>query len=507
MALMFLRELVEQPVYPQYQQTYGCPMMKCYEKFPEPFQLVQHLLSCSELPNGEFDCDKCNNWHEFPTNEKDWSLWSGWSSKFRNHSHTQGPDGSVQRKRSFSSKMRETFTLRKRDPRKSHEHGFGSRPGTATSAASSMMTMNRCPEHQQLVFPPQATGPSFADMQKSTIPTGAPQIDSSMFWPTMGTDSMSDLHSAVSSIAPSISRSSIAASSTFETETTKGVSANTSTTTLFNHGLPVYQSPTTDVMTSPQYIFPQHPSFDNCSTPLGGQRSSSAMSIDEPITEGPLSPADTATPTDNRRWWGVKQEMDTARPTPVASPFYGMEPPMVHPLHRTLSQSSMQSSAMSGIFQRALSEGTSMDAMSTHDDQMHDHSHHNHHGQSMTGRSSPSPTEDLVCDECQWKPRGVRENLRGYLRKHKNTHKGLRLPCDVVGCTKTFSRLDNLKKHKKDKHGIDDPGSILPLKRVAEEYEHIEQESVEDIMRRPLTEDDIRQASGDYSMLWPALHF
>src|SRR6187551_2799132 len=113
MVLMFLRELVEQPVYPQYQQTYGCPMMKCYEKFSEPFQLVQHLLSCAELPNGEFDCDKCNNWHEFPTNEKDWSLWSGWSSKFRNHSHTHGPDGSVQRKRSFSSKMRETFTLRK----------------------------------------------------------------------------------------------------------------------------------------------------------------------------------------------------------------------------------------------------------------------------------------------------------------------------------------------------------------------------------------------------------
>jgi len=124
----------------------------------------------------------------------------------------------------------------------------------------------------------------------------------------------------------------------------------------------------------------------------------------------------------------------------------------------------------------------------------------------MSGRVSP--TEELVCDECNWKPRGVRENLRGYLRKHKNTHKGLRLPCDVVGCTKTFSRLDNLKKHKKDKHGIEDSGSVLPLRRVAEESaEHIEEESPE--TRRPLqlTPAEIRGASDDYSMLWPALHF
>lgn len=68
---------------------------------------------------------------------------------------------------------------------------------------------------------------------------------------------------------------------------------------------------------------------------------------------------------------------------------------------------------------------------------------------------SGSNENDLICDECQWKPRGVRGNLKGYLRKHKNTHKGLRLLCHVPGCTKTFSRLDNLKKHKKEKHGID----------------------------------------------------
>jgi hypothetical protein len=83
----------------------------------------------------------------------------------------------------------------------------------------------------------------------------------------------------------------------------------------------------------------------------------------------------------------------------------------------------------------------------------------------------------------------------------------------VPGCTKTFSRLDNLKKHKKDKHGIDEPvGSMLPLKRGPEEYaEHVEEDDeMSPELRRlqaTLTEADLRNASGDYGMLWPALHF
>ncbi|CAK7213165.1 hypothetical protein SBRCBS47491_001709 [Sporothrix bragantina] len=96
-------------------------------------------------------------------------------------------------------------------------------------------------------------------------------------------------------------------------------------------------------------------------------------------------------------------------------------------------------------------------------------SHHHHEDLTSSSRTSLQPPrtpastidedidpEDLVCDLCQWKPRGVRENLRGYLRKHKNVHKGLRLACDVPGCKKSFSRLDNLKTHRREKHSIDD---------------------------------------------------
>ena len=68
--------------------------------------------------------------------------------------------------------------------------------------------------------------------------------------------------------------------------------------------------------------------------------------------------------------------------------------------------------------------------------------------------ASADMSDDLVCDECQWKPRGVKENLRGYLRKHKNVHKNIKHVCEVDGCKKSFSRLDNLKAHKKDKHGF-----------------------------------------------------
>ncbi|KAK3488991.1 uncharacterized protein B0T23DRAFT_189663 [Neurospora hispaniola] len=138
---------------------------------------------------------------------------------------------------------------------------------------------------------------------------------------------------------------------------------------------------------------------------------------------------------------------------------------------------------------------------------------------------SGSNENDLICDECQWKPRGVRGNLKGYLRKHKNTHKGLRLSCHVPGCIKTFSRLDNLKKHKKEKHGIDATamgggslsgmgiggGGVLPLKRVAStEAEERGGRTNGNCAERPDTSDSqqrLRDLSGDYTMLWPALHF
>lgn len=532
MVLMFLRELVEQPVYPHFQQTYGCPMMKCYAKFTEPFMLVQHLLSCPELPNGEFDCDKCSNWHEFPTNEKDWSAWTGWSGKSSQRHQpqvnqaapttqttqtAQAPQAQAQhdlieRKRSFSSKVRDHFTRKKVDPRKPSidNHTF-SRPGTAVSGASSVVTMSRCSEHQPMEFSAHNGAPGFTHLQKPTVSPGGAQLGDSMFWSGISEDNIS---STVSSIAPS---------SNFDTDTPNGTSTvNTSQTTLFttNNGLGPYQSTTGDVISSP-FMFTGPPSFDT-SAPLTGQQSSAdmEMTMDEPlpISEATISPTGPATPSDSRTWWGGKPNIDTPRPTPVSSPFYSMDQPMSHHLSRTMSQESMEP-PMPGLFQRGMSEGTPMDAMSPHAEHVHTH----HAGGSMGGRSSP--TDDLVCDECQWKPRGVRENLRGYLRKHKNTHKGLRLPCDVAGCTKTFSRLDNLKKHKKDKHGIDDPVGGMPLKSEPGEFaEHVEADGTDnqmplgpiyteaDLLRRipTLTEQDLRELrnpSGDYGMLWPALHF
>jgi hypothetical protein len=82
----------------------------------------------------------------------------------------------------------------------------------------------------------------------------------------------------------------------------------------------------------------------------------------------------------------------------------------------------------------------------------------------------------------------------------------VRLACDVPGCVKTFSRLDNLKKHKKDKHGIEDTGGSVPAKRVAGDFAETIEEEAES--KRPETvESEIRGVTEDYSMLWPALHF
>jgi hypothetical protein len=163
------------------------------------------------------------------------------------------------------------------------------------------------------------------------------------------------------------------------------------------------------------------------------------------------------------------------------------------------------------VFGTPTPEGGARGALSPHGENNNNNSNSNNNNAQRSVTVPPkalpeSSVEDLVCDECQWKPRGVKENLKGYLRKHKNTHKGVRLACDVPGCVKTFSRLDNLKKHKKDKHGIEDTGSAVAAKRATGDLAKRMEEGAE--TKRPATvESEIRGPTEDYSMLWPALHF
>ncbi|KAK3330449.1 hypothetical protein B0H66DRAFT_572506 [Apodospora peruviana] len=532
MVLMFIRDLVEPPGCNQVRQTYPCPMRDCRKTFMEPLPLVQHLLFCPELlRSGVFDCDKCSNWHQVPTCEKDWEQWSGWKP--------QPPP--FQRKRSFSSKMRDTFTLRRKDS--SRKSNASPEPPHIDYAHSLNIRMNQtalgavCPEHH-IAHSGHRDVPDYLGLQKA-VPL---DLDRGMFWQAGGVDEISELHSAVSSIAPS---------STFDTRPSQPTTANTSRTTLnFAQGFTTYQTPTPssqrgdNVLNSQQFIFSPQPTFDGEATSIGNHsQTSSAMSLDEPLSvnDSALSPGELrpTTSNNNQTWWGSKQGADTQNLTPVSSGCFPIQSPvsailpsdvtgeltaptspctsagmddrnttpgpyypihhasMHHAISRTLSQESMQD-GLPNFFEL---DGSQIDAMSPH-------SSHAHHIAIHRKANLEPPTEELMCDECQWKPRGVRENLKGYLRKHKNTHKGLRLACEVPGCTKTFSRLDNLKKHKKDKHGMsDDSSSILPSKRVAEEYvEHIEEDG--DVKRPGTSDSRIRGVvAEDYSMLWPALHF
>jgi len=575
-VFMFLRDMFEQStINPQLQRTYVCPMIKCSTPFAGSLELIQHLLDCPEVPNGVFECDKCSHWHEFPTNEKDWATWTGWKPQ-----HVP-----VQRKRSLGSKIRDNFTLRRRESSRKlnpsadpqlQQHGYLlSRPGTSASGTQKGVA----PEHQ-MTFTGNGTTMDFLGPQRSALGTGIPDVGRDMLWqPGFSVDEMSELHSAVSSIA---------ASSTLDASPSQAPSTNTSQTTLFTTRFAPYQSstPTTQAnsstMTPQPFIFSSQTAFESGTATIESHQHvhSSAMSLDEPlpVSEAALSPPQMRpeTSNDNSSWWGMKTGLETQGLTPVSSvattgfhmqtsspgmlsanmagdvstptspctscsigdrhssPLHAVpQHPVHHTMSRTLSQESIQA-GITGLYGLALSEGNQLETAlspttSDHHHAQHHHHrqhhhHHNHNNISVHRKTAASPgaaamesPEELVCDECQWKPRGVRENLKGYLRKHKNTHKGLRLSCDVVGCTKTFSRLDNLKKHKKDKHGIDETGSgimgTLPLKRVAEESaEHIAEEKSADIVmnsnKRPDTSDSrVRGVSGDYSMLWPALHF
>ncbi|KAK4148935.1 zinc finger C2H2-like protein [Chaetomidium leptoderma] len=566
MVLLFLRELLEQlSVSEQVQQSYACPMTKCRGAFVAPLQVIQHLLSCPELASGEFDCDRCSTSHHFPTNEKDWAQWAGWTCPHPLHG------AHMQRKRSLGSKMRD-FALGKKGPSRKQNHPaydshfknaspMDTRPSTAVSEAPSATFTSRVFPHHP-VFPGQpaqgAAGPAFSNLQKPQVilvPPGLPEVDGSVFWSGFNEGS-SDLPSTVSSIALS--------SSTVDGSPSERLSQNTSQSTLFNHhGLgPYQQPPATSAQDSntisasqhqqqqqQQYMFPPHLTFNTGLTSLPGHPPpSSAMCVDDPLplASSPLSPTELrSTVSSNHGWWGPKLEVETPRPTPppsssapnpryplqasmlgslarsvssgvtsptspdtAASPYYQIQQPTsTHSMSRALSQESMQSN-ITTVFGTPAPEGRGgLGALSPRADNCQ-HSAAAAAAAATQGKvASESSVEDLVCDECQWKPRGVRENLKGYLRKHKNTHKGVRLACDIPGCVKTFSRLDNLKKHKKDKHGIEDTGSSVPVRTVGGEFaESIAEEEAEP--KRPGTvESDIRAVAEDYSMLWPALHF
>ncbi|KAL2159255.1 hypothetical protein VTH06DRAFT_2690 [Thermothelomyces fergusii] len=560
MVLLFLRELLEQlSLGEQPQQSYGCPMTRCHSSFAAPLQVVQHLLSCPELLNGEFDCDKCSTSHSFPTNEKDWAQWTGWRSPQSMH---------IRRKRSFGSKMKD-FALRKKDPSRKQTPAFDlnfnksasstdTRPSTATSEApSSVLAARAFPQHA--VFPGQnPPPPSFSTIQEPVMPSDLPEIDSSMFWPGFN-GAASGLPSTVSSVA---------LSSTMDETQSERLSQNTSQSTLFTSNLDPYQNTVgspqgSDMSASQPYMYPPQLSFTPglatipCHVPT-----TSSMCLDGslPLSQSSVPPTDLRSAgSDDNGWWQPKAEAETPRPTPppsgpdpgfplqannnvlgglaqeigsgmpspaspgmAASPFYQMQPPPPPPstqtMSRALSQETMQSGLTTG-FGTPIPEGVGPEAVTRRAESRQPPpaapQPNQQQGQQSAAVSSKQETasvEELVCDECQWKPRGVRENLKGYLRKHKNTHKGVRLACDVPGCVKTFSRLDNLKKHKKDKHGIEDAGGSGAAKRAASEAAGNAAPQEAESKPLPAREShhmpmSVPIASEDYSMLWPALHF
>ncbi|KAK3354378.1 hypothetical protein B0H65DRAFT_562324 [Neurospora tetraspora] len=628
-VLMFLRDLLERPTLHQSHPEYRCPMARCRKPFLGHLQLIQHLLSCHELHNGVFHCDKCNTLHEFPTNEKDWAHWTGWKHQEVN----------VERKRSLGSKMRDTFTLRKRDNTRktntlseiqTHQHGFMLHARTHTAASMESVvqgtSMIGCPTpHSTMPFSGHSATGDFFSLHKQPTTTDMMDASLELFRQGFSAEEMSDLQSAVSSIT---------ASSTIEVEPSQRASTNTSRTTLFPPRLSHYQSPTPPIqgnnnnITSQPYQFTSQPTIPTGTLQLDGLPPPTAMSLDDPIAVTSVPVTQTSIPpamqVDGHSWWSPRTTGGIQGLTPdssgTSSSFHVQTPPAMTlsstggrdiPTPDTLvkvrdtDEPQHQIYYQPGTHHQDIARSPSLDSVETMQPNTtligtgtcsemgqqstpgegnptpsctsnialsppseHQHQHQNHHQHSHPHRTSTTTTgiaihhrrpnnttqqdlslglshgsgndnnDLLICDECQWKPRGVRENLKGYLRKHKNTHKGLRLSCDVPGCTKTFSRLDNLKKHKEDKHGIDDAtttttiggggggggigvggiggiggggGGLLPLKRVAYTEEGEEQGGRVDGVKRPDTSDSQQRlrdlSSGDYTMLWPALHF
>ncbi|EGO53186.1 hypothetical protein NEUTE1DRAFT_92273 [Neurospora tetrasperma FGSC 2508] len=481
----------------------------------------------------------------------------------------------VERKRSLDSKMRDTFTFRKRDNNyranalskiATNQPGYMLHTRTHTAASTESVVqgfaMIGCPApHSTMPYLGHtAPGDSFS-LHK--LPTTTDMMDASLelFRQGFNAEEMSELQSVVSSIA---------ASSTTEVEASQRASTNTSRTNLFPPNVSHNQSPTppiqgnSNTITSKPYLFTSKQTIPTGALRLDGLPPPAAMTLDDlviansvPVSQTSMSPA---LQVDNHSWWsptltgGIQES--TADLSGTCSSYHAQMPPALSTIVRTRDTEEPQIHQHyyepgPGTHQ-AMTRSPSLDLVEAMQPEnqltgtrtfQRQHSHpdrttgiaihycrpNNSTQQELSqGQNlcSGSNENDLICDECQWKPRGVRGNLKGYLRKHKNTHKGLRLSCHVPGCTKTFSRLDNLKKHKKDKHGIDDTamggggtlrgvgiggGGLLPWKRVAStEAEEQGRRTNGNSAKRPDTSDSqqrLRDLSGDYPMLWPALHF
>ncbi|KAH8847239.1 hypothetical protein MCOR27_005164 [Pyricularia oryzae] len=64
---------------------------------------------------------------------------------------------------------------------------------------------------------------------------------------------------------------------------------------------------------------------------------------------------------------------------------------------------------------------------------------------------------DLTCghENCDFRPSGTKlHNYRKYLHKHRETHRRARYECDQ--CPSAYTRSDNLKKHRREKHNIEE---------------------------------------------------
>ncbi|KAH8879225.1 hypothetical protein GQ53DRAFT_775157 [Thozetella sp. PMI_491] len=575
--LMLVRDFVEQQQGVYASQAYFCPMVRCYQQFADPMSLIQHVLSCPELPGGMFQCWKCLNWHELPSDEKEWSDFGVWKPDA-----PQGPG--FPPKRSLSQQIKDAVMRRRNSIRKvvpgsptKQEMDVDFQIDTRLNPELTGVLNNlafRSSVCQDIEVEQQHRGgvPGFHDPQKEIKPS---QVDVDMIWQDLSTNGICGMPA------------------TTQTTGFDHVQSPTQPTPALVPGLSHSQchSPLDDrtMMRSPVQLVSPPPAFNSWpqvqSAPFDCYPASPPLAMSNTLIVDGLSvapqmptqvsvaappPMDEKSPS----WLGPRTGPDLARLSPVSwvgnvandssserstrahsirdSGSLGIPPNNYNMFGVQSIQAptprAIPSLPMSGVITMTPDMSTANSSQETIQlsrvnrpfaapplppappqdmvlDDVDD-----------SRPCSPTPSEDdhghddgsddLVCDQCQWRPRGVKENLKGYLRKHKNVHKGLRLPCDYPGCKKTFSRLDNLKKHRREKHGLDETGNTHHAAKRAQEdcghthghhmhhhEEHISTTMAVDAPPPPPPPQNPRDSSeytrgvyDGHSVLWPGLH-
>lgn len=517
-ALMMLRYFMNNATINTPLDRFDCPVAKCMWQFTEPLEFVRHLFDCPELSKGEFECRKCETWHKFPTTEKGWLEFSGWgkmAEKKKRSSFTEKLKVIVRSSQKLGSPQSRKRSGDSCDSRSTPSSTASWTPSDSSAGSPYNMTQGGEPDSRWPHSADDSWNTRIATCEKppqiSTAATNQQplyQLDDSSEplqelcdtaaiscaeLPDSGLSrSTQHLHKVHSLPPPYQGKENWHVPSVASVPLYSNTLANSSW----------MQGPLRLQSVPQDFKYGGGGSHDNGQVSAGMLRTDIEPCFGHNLSESPvgvdmgqlvqateLSTEETR-PSQSYSFSSMSSQQFSCSPLPELLAFGGRTN-----YSSMSSNGSFQSFAMGGwtpngepIFSTFEAENEGQQAIllalqeingspPDQNQSCHFDLGHRQAWNLSPEIESPSPSnqpraapvgvspaelehnddEDLACglENCEYRPSGTKlHNYRKYLHKHRETHKRARYECDR--CGSGYTRPDNLKKHRREKHGIEE---------------------------------------------------